>query len=191
MLRSVFALPRQIFDFERQVIARVVKGSVRATGAIFGVPLAAMPVLMSLLAKLDPGGQGAHPFLSPEWIDAARKIREELKGKATTTPPPFRMNQVVTEVPFGDGTINAHTDTTSGDLAMDLGHIEGAEVTVTLPYEVARKILVDGDQQAAMQAFMQGQIKVEGDLTKLMALQTAQVDPIALEAATRIRAITT
>ena len=190
MLRSLFGLPRQILEFEGRVIARVIKGSVRATGAVFGVPIAAMPVLVSLLAKLDPGEPGVYPFLSLEWIDAARKIREELKTQATTTPPPFKMNQVVTEVPFGDGTINAHTDTTSGELAMDLGHIEGAEVTVTLPYEVARKILVDGDQAAAMQAFMQGQIKVEGDLSKLMALQTAQVDPVALEAATRIRAIT-
>lgn len=190
MLREVLALPRQILEFEGRVLARILKGSVRATGAVFGVPIAAMPVLVSLLAKLEPGEPGAHPFLSPEWIDAARKIREELKDKTTTTPPPFKMNQVVTDVPFGDGTLNAHTDTTSGDLVMDLGHIQGAEVTVTLPYEVARKILVDGDQQAAMQAFMQGQIKVEGDLTKLMALQTAQVDPVALEAATRIRAIT-
>lgn len=190
MLRDVLALPRRVLEFEGRVIASVITGSVRAAGAVVGIPFAALPVLVGLLAKLDPGEPGAHPFLSPEWIDAARKIREELKGKATTTPPPFRMNQVVTEVPFGDGTINAHTDTTSGELAMDLGHIEGAEVTVTLPYEVARKILVDGDQQAAMQAFMQGQIKVEGDLSKLMALQTAQVDPVALEAATRIRAIT-
>ncbi|HYZ92254.1 MAG TPA: SCP2 sterol-binding domain-containing protein, partial [Actinomycetota bacterium] len=117
-------------------------------------------------------------------------IREELKDKATTTPPPLRMNQVVTDVPFGDGTIEAHTDTTSGELVMDLGHIEGAEVTVTLPYATARAILVDADQQAAMQAFMTGQIKVEGDLTKLMALQTAQVDPVALEAAVRIQEIT-
>jgi hypothetical protein len=131
-----------------------------------------------------------HQFLSPEWIDAARAIREELKGKATTTPPPMRMNQVVTDVPFGDGTINAHTDTTSGELVMDLGHVDAAEVTVTLPYETARAILVNGDQQAAMQAFMSGQIKVEGDISKLMALQTAQIDPVALEAAARIQAIT-
>jgi hypothetical protein len=37
---------------------------------------------------------------------------------------------------------------------------------------------------------IQGQIKVEGDISKLMALQTAQVDPVALEAAVRIREIT-
>jgi putative sterol carrier protein len=32
-------------------------------------------------------------------------------------------------------------------------------------------MFIDGNQQAAMQAFMSGQIKVEGDMTKLMAMQ--------------------
>ena len=100
------------------------------------------------------------------------------------------MNQVVTEVPFGDGTLQAHTDTTSGELVLELGHIENPDVTVTLPYDTAKSLLVDQDQQAAMQAFMSGKIKVEGDMMKLMALQTTQVDPVALEAAARIKEIT-
>ena len=33
-------------------------------------------------------------------------------------------------------------------------------------------MFVEGNQQAAMQAFMGGQIKVEGDMTKLMAMQS-------------------
>ena len=32
-------------------------------------------------------------------------------------------------------------------------------------------MFLEGNQQAAMQAFMGGQIKVEGDMTKLMAMQ--------------------
>jgi putative sterol carrier protein len=32
-------------------------------------------------------------------------------------------------------------------------------------------MFIDGNQQAGMQAFMSGQIKVEGDMTKLMAMQ--------------------
>ena len=32
-------------------------------------------------------------------------------------------------------------------------------------------MFIEGNQQAAMQAFMSGQIKVEGDMTKLMAMQ--------------------
>ncbi len=187
---EMFALPRRVLAFEARVLANALRSSVRVVGAVAGIPVIAVPVIQTILTRLDPPEAGAHPFLSPEWIEAARAIREELKGKTTTTPPPFRMNHVVTGVPFGDGTINAHADTSSGELVMDLGHIEGAEVTVTLPYDTARAILVNGDQQAAMQAFMSGQIKVEGDMTKLMALQTAQVDPVALEAAARIQAIT-
>ncbi len=128
--------------------------------------------------------------MSPEWIEAARGIRAEIESKVTTKPPPFRMNQIVTDVPFGDGTLHAYADTTSGELALELGHLDDPDVTVTLPYDTARSILVEQDQQAAMQAFMSGRIKVEGDMMKLMALQTAQVDPVALEAAQRIKEIT-
>ena len=188
---DVLRFPLKVIDFERRLIA----GSMRTAVSIVGLPVAFAPVFMNLLQTIDPDGApaattGPFPFLSEEWIAAARAIREEFKGRETTTPPSFRINEIVTEVPFGDGTLNAHTDTSSGELEMDLGHIEGADVTVTLPYEIARAILVEGDQQMAMSAFMQGKIKVEGDLAKLMAMQTAQVDPVALEAAARIQAIT-
>lgn len=183
-------LAGDILSLQRRLIARGIRSTVRVAGLVAGVPLAGLAIIAAVLARLDPVAPGGVPFLSPEWIEAARAVREEFKGKASTTPPPFRMNHVVTDVPFGEGTVNAHTDTTSGDLLMDLGHINAPDVTVTLPYEIAKAILVNGDAQAAMQAFMSGQIKVEGDMSKLMALQTAQVDPIALEAATRIREIT-
>jgi hypothetical protein len=178
--------------FHRRVAAETLRTTVRITGIAFGIPAVAVPVLSSILTRLDPGGGDvtAHPFLSEEWIEAARAIRAELEGKATVKPPSFRMNQVVTEVPFGDGTLNTHTDTTSGELVLELGHISNPDVTVTLPYDTARALLVDQDQQAAMQAFMSGKIKVEGDMMKLMALQTTQVDPVALEAAARIKEIT-
>jgi SCP-2 sterol transfer family protein len=165
------------------------KTTVRMVGAVVGIPAVAVPFLTSLFST-ETAGATKHPFLSEEWIEAARKIREEYRDRPTQTPPPIRINHIVTGVPFGDGTIEAHTDTTKGDLEMDLGHLEGADLTVTLAYDVAKKILVDADMQAAMQAFMSGQIKVEGDMSKLMALQTAQVDPIALEAGARIREIT-
>jgi hypothetical protein len=184
--------PREHVRFHRRVAAETLRTTVRVTGIAFGIPAVAVPVLSSILTRLDPGSGEvtAHPFLSDEWIEAARAIRAELEGKASVKPPPFRMNQVVTEVPFGDGTLNAHTDTTSGELVLELGHIENPDVTVTLPYDTAKSLLVDQDQQAAMQAFMSGKIKVEGDMMKLMALQTTQVDPVALEAAARIKEIT-
>jgi hypothetical protein len=133
-----------------------------------------------------------HPFLSPEWLDEARKIREEYKGKAGAAAPPVKMNQVITDVPFGDGTLAAHVDTTSGEMQMDVGHLDDAEVKITVPYDVAKALFVDADAQKAMQAFMSGQIKVEGDMTKLLAMQAGgtAVDPVALEIAQRLKSIT-
>ena len=131
-------------------------------------------------------------FLSDEWLAEAQRIREEYKGKAPASTHVLKMNQVITEVPFGSGTIDAHMDTTSGQIEMDTGHIEGADLKVTLDYPTARAILVDGNPQAGMQAFMAGKIKVEGDMTKLMAFQAAAAapDPVASEIAERIQDIT-
>ncbi|MEY2396884.1 MAG: hypothetical protein QOJ00_58, partial [Actinomycetota bacterium] len=44
--------------------------------------------------------------------------------------------------------------------------------------------------QAGMQAFMSGKIKVAGDMTKLMAMQSGTADPVAAEVASRIADIT-
>ncbi len=131
-----------------------------------------------------------YPFLSPEWVEAARTIREDYRGKIPSTAHVMRLNQVITEVPFGDGTINAHVDTTTGELEMELGHLDGPDLQVTLDYATAKAIFVEGNPQAGMQAFMAGKIKVEGDVTKLMAMQATPPDPGTLELAGRIKEIT-
>ena len=133
-------------------------------------------------------------FLSDEWLDEARSIRAEFKGKSPAIPVSVRMNQIIQEVPFGDGTIHAHVDTSSGELEMETGHLESPDLTITIAYSTAKAILVDGDAQAAMQAFLGGKIKVDGDITKMMALQSAgaggATDPGAIELAKRLQAIT-
>ena len=111
-----------------------------------------------------------YKFLSEEWVDAARKIREEAAAP-TTAPQPVKMNLTITEVPFGDGSVDAHMDTTSGELQLDTGHLDGADVTATMDYATAKAMMVDANPQAAMQAFMAGKIKLQGDMTKAMALQ--------------------
>jgi putative sterol carrier protein len=131
-----------------------------------------------------------YPFLSPQWVEAAKTIREDYRGKIAPTAHVMRLNQVITEVPFGDGTINAHVDTTTGELEMELGHLEGPDLQVTLDYATAKAIFVEGNPQAGMQAFMAGKIKVEGDVTKLMAMQATPLDPTTLELAGRIKEIT-
>ena len=131
-----------------------------------------------------------HPFLSQEWMDEARKVREEYKGKTPPIAHQVRMNQVITEVPFGEGTLQSHLDTSSGELVMEEGHLDEVDLTVTLDYETAKAIFVEGNPQAGMQAFMAGKIKVQGDMTKLMAMQQTAPDPTAAEIQQRIKDIT-
>ena len=54
------------------------------------------------------------------------------------------------------------------------GHHDDAPTTLILPADLAKRIFIEGDQSAGMQGFMSGQIKIEGDMSKLMALQSAQ-----------------
>lgn len=132
-----------------------------------------------------------HQFLSDDWMDAAKAIREKYADQAAKVTTPVKMNQVITDVPFGEGTIKAFLDTSSGDVVMDLGELDAADLTVTTDWETARKVFVDQDQAASMQAFMAGKIKVQGDMMKMMAMQTSMPqDDIAKQIAAEIKAIT-
>jgi SCP-2 sterol transfer family len=134
----------------------------------------------------------SYPFLSDEWLEEARKIRAEYEGKTPAIPHTVRMNLVVTAVPFSADDVHAHMDTSSGELILETGHIEDQDLKVTVDWETAKAILVEGNPQAGMQAFMSGKVRVEGDMAKLMALQAspAAADPSAAEMATRLREIT-
>ena len=133
-----------------------------------------------------------NPFLSEAWIAEARKVREKYEGRAPKVPFVVRMNQVVTKVPFGDGIIHSHLDTSSGEIVMELGHLENPDLVVTTDYETARTIFIGQDPQAGMQAFLSGKVKVEGDMTKMMLMQTTQQpdDELAKQIAAEIQAIT-
>ncbi|HLI75159.1 MAG TPA: SCP2 sterol-binding domain-containing protein [Acidimicrobiales bacterium] len=131
-----------------------------------------------------------YPFLSDDWVDEARKIRSEYEGRAGTVPHQMKMNLVITEVPFGEGSLDAHMDTTDGTLYLETGHIDPVDLKVTLDYGTAKAILVDGNPQVGMQAFMAGKVKVEGDMAKLMMMQGVPQDATAAEVAQRLRDIT-
>jgi hypothetical protein len=131
-----------------------------------------------------------HPFLSDPWLVEARAIRAEYDGKGAPIGHAVRMNLVITDVPFESGTLAAHLDTSSGELLLDVGHIDPVDLTVTLDYDIAKAILIEGNPQVGMQAFMAGKIKVEGDMAKLLALQGGVSDPSTAEVAARIKAIT-
>ncbi|MBI2709284.1 MAG: SCP2 sterol-binding domain-containing protein [Actinobacteria bacterium] len=132
-------------------------------------------------------------FLSDEWMIEAEKIREELSGDAAAPAHKVRMNMVIEGCPEGigtDGRVDAHMDTSEGQLRMDVGHLDAPELTVTLDYDTAKAIFVDQNPQAGMQAFMAGKIKVQGDMTKLMAMQQGAPDAAQRAIAERIKSIT-
>src|SRR5688572_9536265 len=112
----------------------------------------------------------SYVFLSPEWIQTAERIygrhRHHVAGH---TFPALVVNLVVTGAPFGAGQVEAHTDTTSGDLVIRRGNVEAADLTLRLDYETGRSLLVDQDPQLAIEALILGRIQIVGDMAALSA----------------------
>ena len=82
----------------------------------------------------------------------------------------MKANLVVTASPFDGGDVKAHVDTSSGEIVVEEGHLDTPDLTITVEYDTAKALFVDLDVTAAMQAFMAGKVKVQGDITKLMAM---------------------
>jgi hypothetical protein len=107
-----------------------------------------------------------HTFLSDDWFEAVEELRDEVPEPPAAIAG-LVVNIVVSGGPEGDREIRMEGG------KFERGLAEGAPTKLTVPYDVAKSMFIDGNQQAAMQAFMSGQIKVEGDMTKLMAMQSA------------------
>jgi hypothetical protein len=118
-----------------------------------------------------------YTFLSDEWLTEVKALADEAGPEANAMPADLTLNLVVTGGPEGDRELHMAGGTFGAGLA------DGAPTKLTVPYAVARSMFIEGDQAAAMQAFMSGQIKVEGDMTKLMAMQASgHGDPAAAAA---------
>ncbi len=106
-------------------------------------------------------------FLSDRWFDAADKLIEE---HGTGAPPSTNlvMNLEVTE---GAKTIEFFMGSKDGQTLFGKGKTDGADLTLSTDIDTARAVFISGDQQAGMQAFMAGKVRVQGDMTKLMMAQ--------------------
>ena len=108
-------------------------------------------------------------FLSNEWFDKVDSLTAEAGD--LNLPPALAgmaLNMTVTE--SGKEDVN---------LSLDAGKIQkglssNAKTTLTMDEDTLRKVFLEFDMAAAMQAFMTGKIKVQGDMSQLMALQTAR-----------------
>lgn len=134
----------------------------------------------------------AYPFLSDEWIEQARVLRHRYEHKIPPPPMPVKLNVVVTAIPHRSDDLKGHIDSSDGQTIIEQGHLDDPDATVTVDYDTAKAAFVTQDQQAVMAAFLAGRIFLEGDASKLLALQAGQVnpDPLAIEIYREMRAFT-
>jgi hypothetical protein len=130
----------------------------------------------------------AYPFLSDEWFEAVREIVDR---RDVEIPPhaALTMNLLVTDTPFGADR-QLHMGAHDGKADWGTGHAADADLTLTTDYLTARDIFLSGNPQAGMQAFLEGKVKLQGDLTKLMAAQVAGTGPGAPGLAEELAAVT-
>lgn len=108
-----------------------------------------------------------HAFLSDSWFSEVSKLRSAANIETPAALKDLVINVHISGTPDGD----VQARMAAGEFLK--GAADDAPTTLKIPYDVARKMIVEGDQAAAMQAFMSGQIQVEGDMTKLMQMQAA------------------
>lgn len=131
------------------------------------------------------------PFLSDAWIENALALRAEFEDQIPPPPIAVRLNVVVTDIDHRDGSeLHGHIDSSDGDLIVERGHLDDPELTVTFDYATAKAAFVTRDPQAVMQAFFAGKIMVEGDVSRLMALQAEPPNEAANEMYQRLSAMT-
>jgi hypothetical protein len=108
-----------------------------------------------------------YPFLSDDWFGIVEKLVEDMGAEAPAQAD-LLMNLVVTDTPFG-AERHLHVGARNGLGHWGIGHAPDADLSVTTDYETAREILLSGDPQAGLTAFMSGRVKIQGDLAKLLA----------------------
>lgn len=107
-------------------------------------------------------------FLTDDWFSTVDKLTAEA---GDLNLPPALANLAINLI------VNDVNGTT--ELSLDGGKIckglsPNAKTTLNMDAETLRKVFLEFDMTAAMQAFMTGKIKVQGDMSQLMALQTAK-----------------
>jgi len=109
-----------------------------------------------------------YEFLSKEWF---AKV-DELIAQAGDLKIPAEMKAVE---------VNIVVKSAAGDKQIYLkdglfsaGHQSSATTTLTLSEDLARKIFIEADSAAGVQAFLAGEMQVEGDMAKLVAMQTVE-----------------
>ena len=108
-------------------------------------------------------------FLTEEWAQTmtdSLNASDDFKGAASGQQ--VKLQQVVTDAP-DLGEVKYYFTIDGGTAAVALGEISDAEATISQNYETA--VAINKQELNAQNAFMQGKLKISGNMMKLMQLQ--------------------
>lgn len=107
-------------------------------------------------------------YLTEEWastVTDALNSSDDFKSAASGQS--VKLQQVVTDAPEGEAKYYFKIE--DGAAEVGIGELEDAEATLTQNYETSVAILKE--ELNAQNAFMQGKLKIQGNMMKLMQLQ--------------------
>jgi hypothetical protein len=108
-----------------------------------------------------------YEFMSDEWFAKVQDLTEEVNPEVPAGVAELKMNIAV----------NADDGEKAFSVVggrMKKGHVENASVTIALPIDLAEKIFLGRDNSAGVRAFMSGQMKIQGDVSTLMAPESVK-----------------
>ena len=110
-------------------------------------------------------------YLTQEWLDTQREIAQEFPERPGATA---HLQYIVTGGP--DGEVRYYWVVENGKILEDqLGEDPDAEVTMTITLDDSMKMQQGELDETA--AFMQGRLKVQGNMGKLMSLMPLTQSP--------------
>ncbi|MGP5060751.1 SCP-2 sterol transfer family protein [Psychrobacter celer] len=124
-------------------------------------------------------------FLTDEWFE---QVEQMSNGAGELNLPPALANMVV-NLKVSDTEQDIEANFANGLLHRGLN--ESATTTLLLDRDILQSIITDFNTNEIMGAFMAGKIRVEGDMSQLMAVQTARPSAEQKELYTRIKSMTT
>lgn len=124
-------------------------------------------------------------FLTDAWFDEVSQLGNEA-GELNL--PPALANMVI-NLKVSDAEQDIEANFSDGLLHKGLN--DSATTTLLLDRNTLQSIITDFDMNEIMGAFMGGKIRVEGDMSQLMALQTARPSTEQKELFKRIKNNTT